>query len=371
MNRGRVYRWCPDPAHPLHGRVKTHRVRLRNLDKTGGGRGRLWGKFVRVRNAARVKEMDPQTGAVRSVPLGDAQPDNNGDFYFHHGRGGPRVDNVEVHECQDRYIRAARFGEVNAYYYINRIASRVHKLLAELGAPPLPRIAVVVNAHHAATEHAGIRDGVLKQSERWLPFQGGHYRLQSRHYDIEEHDLISPDGEIHLGAGWQLWEHGALAERAGQGYRANAAHNAGIIYHEYGHHITRHTADFRGNALRPRDNQDNRKAPIDEGTCDYWAATMLDTPHIWASHQAHTDQLVHPRSLTSKRTMADFDHDRSADPHLNGTIWGAALWDLRVAMSALDPSGKRQTNLLLLQALLLIGKLPGLEFPPTPESVRE
>ena len=339
-----------------------------NLDEAGEGRGRLWGKFVRVRNAGWVKEVDSPSRELRSVPLGDARPDENGDFIFRHGRGGPRVDKVELHEFQDRYIRAARFGEVNTYYHLNRIAQLVHELLVELGAPPLPRVIAVVNAHHAATDMmAGIRDGVLKQDDRWLPFQGGHYRLQSRHYDIEEHDPVSPDGEIHFGAGRQLWEHGALAEKTGRGYRANASHNAGIIYHEYGHHLTRHTADFRGNNLRPRDTQNNRKSPIDEGTCDYWAAVMLGTPHIWAWHQASD----HPRSLASEKGMADFDHDRRADPHLNGTIWGAALWDLRTTLAARETNGTRKTNLLLLQALLLIGKMTGDENPSTPESVRE
>ncbi|PYJ01070.1 MAG: hypothetical protein DME25_19000, partial [Verrucomicrobia bacterium] len=267
----------------MHGTVRTKRVALRELDEQGQGKGRLWGKFVRVRNAGWVREQDSKSGAIRAVPLGNAQADANGDFFFYHGRGGPRADNVELHEFQDRYICAARFGEVNTYYHITRIARRVHRLLAELGAPPLPRVVAVINAHSAATDDAdGIRDGVFKNSERWLPFQGGHYRLASRHYDIPEHEPVSPDGEIHLGAGWQLWTNGALFARKGEPYRANASHNAGIIYHEYGHHITRHTADFRGNALRPLDNQDNRKSPIDEGTSDYWAATMLETPHIWA-----------------------------------------------------------------------------------------
>ena len=368
MNRGRVYGWYPDPTRPLHGRVRTKRVALKNLDEHGEGQGRLWGKFVLIRNAGWIKEKNPATGKIHPVPLGDAKPDANGDFYFQHGRGGPRVDKVELHEFQDRYIRAARFGEVNAYYHLNRIANRVHRLLTTLGVVPLPRVITIVNAHHAATEKlGGIRDGVLKDRDEWLPFQGGHYRLCSRHYDIEEHDPVSAEGEIHLGAGRQLWTSGALAENVGKPYRSNAAHNAGIIYHEYGHHITRHTADFRGNNLRPRDNQDNRKSPIDEGTCDYWAAVMLGTPHIWAWHQSEN----HPRSLASEKSMADFDHDRSADPHLNGTIWGATLWDLKTALAARDPDGTRKTNLLLLQALIFIGKMMGDENPPTPESVRE
>src|SRR5262245_25258592 len=169
MNRGRVYGWIPDPSTPLHGRIRTKRVALRELDEHGEGKGRLWGRFVRVRNAGWVKEQDAQTGDARPVPLGDAQPDANGDFFFYHGRGGPRADNAELHEFQERYISAARFGEVNAYYHISRIARRVHRLLAKLGAPPLPRAMAVVNAHSAATEKPdGIRDGVLKSTERWL-----------------------------------------------------------------------------------------------------------------------------------------------------------------------------------------------------------
>src|SRR2546426_379939 len=147
MNRGRVYVWIPDPSTPLHGRVRTQRVALEELDEQGEGKGRLWGRFVRIRNAGWVKGQDARTGDIRPVPLGDALPDANGDFFFQHGRGGPRLDKVELHEFQDRYIRAARFGEVNTYYYINRIAQHVHELLAELGAPPLPRVIAVVNAH--------------------------------------------------------------------------------------------------------------------------------------------------------------------------------------------------------------------------------
>jgi hypothetical protein len=88
-----------------------------------------------------------------------------------------------------RYIQASHFGEVNTYFHLDRIAAYVDALLHELGAPPLPCITAVVNAHHAATEMDGIRDGV-RRGERWLPFQGGHYRLPSRHFDISEYEPI-------------------------------------------------------------------------------------------------------------------------------------------------------------------------------------
>jgi hypothetical protein len=174
---------------------------------------------------------------------------------------------------------------------------------------------------------------------------------------MPEHNPVSPAGEIHLGPGWQLLEHGALVEAAGGRYRANASHNAGIIYHEYGHHVTRHTADFRANNLVSSDQQNNRKTAIDEGTCDYWAATMLGTPHIWILHRRHDDHEVHGRSLTSGKIMEDYDIGPRADVHANGTIWGAALWDLRTQMAAREPEGIRKTDLLVLKALVLMGKL--------------
>jgi hypothetical protein len=255
-----------------------------------------------------------------------------------------------------RYIQASRFGEVNTYFHLDRIAAFVDGLLRELHAPPLPRVTAVVNAHHAATEQDGVRDGV-RGRRQWLPFQGGHYRLPSAHHGLPEHKPIALDGEMHLGPGWRLLDHGALVEMAGGRYRANASHNAGIIYHEYGHHIARHTADFRANALRPPDQQSNRKTAMEEGTCDYWAAAMLGAPHIWILHRRHDQHEIHARSLASARTMADYDHASKADVHANGTIWGAALWDLRTQLSATIQDGGRKTDLLVLKALLILGEL--------------
>jgi hypothetical protein len=84
---------------------------------------------------------------------------------------------------------------------------------------------------------------------------------------------------------------------------------------------------------------------------------MLGTPHIWILHRRHDDQEIHVRSLTSCKTMADYDTGPRADVHANGTIWGAALWDLRTQMSAMEPDGIRKTDLLVLKGLLLMGKL--------------
>ena len=357
MSKGRVYLWAADSSRGLYGHLTASVESLHHLDVRARDAGGLPGRFVCVRNGGAVYEPDPVTKSERAIPFGDARPDTAGDFLFEPGRGGGRIDKVRLAEpdFRWRYILASRFGEVNTYFHVDRIAAYVHDLLAELGSAPLPRVTAVVTAHHAATEEDGIRDGVRGRNH-WLPFQGGHYRLPSRQYEMPEHNPISPDGEIHLGPGWQLLEHGALVEAAGGRYRANASHNAGIIYHEYGHHITRHTADFRANNLCPSDQQNNRKTAMDEGTCDYWAATMLGTPHIWILHRRHDHHEVHVRSLTSGKSMEDYDTGPRADVHANGTIWGAALWHLRTQMSATEPDGIRKTDLLVLKALLM-GKL--------------
>ncbi|GAC1700818.1 MAG: hypothetical protein NVS9B4_02930 [Candidatus Acidiferrum sp.] len=358
MSKGRVYLWAEDTDRGRYGCLTASVEPLHHLDASATEDARLSGRFACVRNGGAVYEPDAITNHERVFPLGDARPNNAGDFLFEPGRGGGRIDKVRLAEPDFlwRYVQASRFGEVNTYYHIDRIAAYVHDLLDELGSAPLPRVTAVVTAHNAATEQNGIRDGV-KGRNHWLPFQGGHYRLPSKRYAIPERNPISPAGEIHLGPGWQLLEHGALVEASGGRYRANASHNAGIIYHEYGHHITRHTADFRANSLCSPDQQNNRKTAMDEGTCDYWAATLLGTPHIWILHRRHDDHEVHFRSLASRKTMKDYDTGPLADVHTNGTIWGAALWDLRTQMATRQTDGIRKSDLLVLKGLLQIGKL--------------
>lgn len=373
MTLGRVYVWSPDPVITLGGHVAASVEPLLRLDGNGSANDRLCGRYVRVVNRGAFKEADP-AGRFRSVPIGDARPNTEGDFLFEPVRGGGRMDRVleavpELRALRTspesqfrwRYIQASHFGEVNTYFHLDRIAAYIDALLNELSASPLPQVTAVVNAHNAVTECDGARDGV-RRDERWVPFQGGHYRLPSRRNDIREYIPVSFNGEIHLGPGRQLVEHGALAAAAGGRYRANASHNAGILYHEYGHHLTRHTADFRANALRLPQRQNNRKTALDEGFCDYWAATMLQTPHIWCWHRRHDQEEVHPRSLSSSKTTADYDASSRADPHANGTIWAAALWDLRTRLGATEPDGIRQTDLLVVKTLLLLGRL-GVDEP--------
>jgi hypothetical protein len=375
MTIGRVYIWSHESGSRLYGSLSTALVPLLNLDSQRAGGCRLTGRYVDVRNGGALNGSDPFSGAVRQIPLGPARPDTAGDFLFDPGRGGGRAEKIVFcgahnssaqylesgvsypeEQFRSRYIQASRFGEVNTYFHLDRMAAYVDELLHQLGASSLPRVLAIVNAHDSVIQHNGVRDGV-RRAERWMPFQGGHYRLSTRSTDPAECTPVSPDGEIHLGPGRQLSEHGALVQFAGGRYRANASHNAGILYHEYGHHITRHTADFRLNALSRAERQNNQKAAIDEGTCDYWAAAMLGTPHIWILHHRHDHAQIHPRSLTSPKTMAHYDHGDAADPHANGTIWGAALWELRTILATKEADGARQADLLLVKTLLLLGNV--------------
>ena len=347
MTLGRVYVWTSDTTDPVGGRLLCETAQLMRLDEDGPG-ARLSGRYVRVRNASTRPASLCGGEWPEAIVMGDAAPDPDGNFFFEPSRGGARVDREPTSlEAFDRYLEASRFGEVNTYYHLDRIAGYVDGLLQQLGVASLPRVTAVVNAHAAIIQRNGITDGV-RYGGGWRPFQGGHYRLPGPRSSIAEVEPVSPDGEIHLGPGRELLTHGALALTADGRYRHNASHNGAILYHEYGHHITRHTADFLGNARRPAHFQDNRKISLDEGICDYWVATLLDSPGIWAWHRRQDGEFRHRRSLTSTKTIATFDPSPDADPHANGTIWAAALWDLRSAMDR-----PQLTDLLLVKMLVL------------------
>src|SRR2546425_12692073 len=87
MPRGRVYVWVPDPASPPGGGVTTSIEPLRRLDPHGDGRGRLWGRYVRVRNGGGGKEAGPGKGGGRAAGGGGAQTDEGGGFLFGAGDG--------------------------------------------------------------------------------------------------------------------------------------------------------------------------------------------------------------------------------------------------------------------------------------------
>jgi hypothetical protein len=222
--------------------------------------------------------------------------------------GGPGADPAKRRE-------ARCFGVVNAAFHLQRGLRRISRLLGR----PLPPLTVRTGAH----------------SDRLPPWGGGHYRLPAAAYDtLPETDPVATTGEIHLGPGR------TTVSLRGRRYWHDPAHDPAIVCHELGHHLTRHTADFRLNRRRPLQRQANRKIPLDEGTSDYLAATLLGTPDIYGWHRAG----VPPTSLRRRRldgpwTMACFVGGNLSDPHADGAIWSAALWATRCALEeqAVDP----------------------------------
>lgn len=354
MPLGLIYEWgsCEGVSSR---RLSLARRPLRNL--TAEDDGQLSGRFAAVIDRAVVSRIDPITGDITQGSVGPVAPDPNGNYIFDPGQGGQRLDRpVLVASSNDPTEHdPIYFGQVNTYFHVDRIASYVDSLLKELGSSSIPQVRVVTHAHSAVMKFDGLVDGIARP-RGVRPLQGGHYRLPARRYDDVEHFPIVETGEIHLGPGYSMLNYGALADFHGSAYRHNASHNAGTVYHEYGHHLNRHTADFQGNRQRNVLRQTNRKSAVDEGSSDYWTAVMLGQPHIWAWNRRGSASELHPRDLRSRKTLNSAVRSSATDPHEIGTIWAAALWDYRNSIHDSRSADVRIADLTVIQAMLLLGE---------------
>jgi hypothetical protein len=236
--------------------------------------------------------------------------------------GGPSAG-----AAADRAARA--FGVVNVAFHTQRALRYVTGLLGH----PLPRLV--------------LRIGMHEQSCGW---SGGHYRLPGKGVGADP-DADSPAGEVHLGGGT-----GFVATADTDRYFRAPAHNSAIVCHEVGHHVCRHTADFRLNRLRPPGQQTNKKTALDEGTADVITAMLLGTPDIygWQRHRIPQTQ-QRRRTLHPRWTMAHFQGGPHSDPHADGTVWASACWSARqrVIDTGADPT---RFDSLLLRGLELAGR---------------
>jgi hypothetical protein len=240
--------------------------------------------------------------------------------------GGPTAD-----PWQDLQARA--FGLVNTAFHVQRAMRTAAALLDR----PLP--------------HLLVRIGMHEGSRRW---GGGHYRVAARNYDPAEPGPVSPLGEVHLGGGA-----GFLPTPGGEPYFAAPAHNVAIVCHEVGHHLCRHTADFRLNALRRPYRQTNKKVAVDEGTCDVFTAILLGTPDIYGWHRGDVPEWdQRRRRLDPRWGMARFRGGR-ADPHSDGTIWASACWSAREQVAEAGHPPARFDRMLLCGLDLSAGQPAG------------
>jgi hypothetical protein len=281
---------------------------------TGPGRAAQVPLEILSRGPAQLVMPEATVRDERGVPL--INPAGTGDLIADPCGGGGPLAGPE----RDREARV--FGLTNAAYH----AQRALRTAAALLGHPLP--------------HLTIRIGMHESPRRW---GGGHYRVAARTYDPPEFGHALPTGEIHLGGGSSL----VPSPDGGDSYFAAPAHNVAIVNHEIGHHICRHTADFRLNRLRPERLQTNKKVAVDEGTCDMITAILIDTPDIYGWHRVTIPEWDRRRRMLSPQwTMAGFQGS-SADPHQDGTIWASACWSARERVAAAGHDRSRFDGMLL------------------------
>jgi hypothetical protein len=246
-----------------------------------------------------------------------------GDLVFDPSAGGGPWASAAA----DKAARA--FGVVNVAFHAQRTLRYVSGLLGH----PLPHLLVRIGMH-----------------EEYRGWTGGHYRLPGQGVGADP-EAASPDGEVHLGGGA-----GFVARPGPDRYFRAPAHNPAIVCHEVGHHVCRHTADFRLNRLRPPEQQTNKKTALDEGTADVITAMMLGTPDIYGWHRhtiPHTER--RRRRLDPRWTMVHFQGGPHSDPHDDGMVWASACWSARQRVSDANADPAR-FDALLLRGLELVGR---------------
>jgi hypothetical protein len=123
------------------------------------------------------------------------------------------------------------------------------------------------------------------------------------------------------------------------------------VFHEVGHHLCRHTADFRCNAERPPALQRNGKPGIEEGISDYFAAVLLGSGRPYGWYRADRGRR---RDMETTR-LATLAVD---DAHSTGAVWAAAFWRCRALLiqASAIPSARAHDRALV-AALLHIGRI--------------
>jgi hypothetical protein len=278
---------------------------------------------------------------------------------FDPARGGVRTRDNRIARGahNDAVEQATRFGMVNAFFHSTRITEYFNRLLAELGVPMLPELRVVVAAHSGSRLPGFAQGDGDYRSRRMRPLAGGHYRLSQRTTGVPEPFPVVPTGEVHLGPG-------RLSQRfAGQdGYLRSAAHNPATIYHELGHHLCRHTADFRLNAERAPAEQRNGKIGADEGVCDYLTASFLGTGRPYGWYRAERGERRDPDAWRELDVVPEDAHGgiherEHEDVHDLGARWAALWWRCRRRLLAGGLASGVDHDRVVVAALLAVGQV--------------
>ena len=327
-------------------------VRLRLLDDAIGEveviDGCLVGDEVRVSTRAVLVEVTAD-GSLRGRETEPIET-HHGTLCFDPSDGGIRPrENRRACGAFNRIVSEANyFGMVNAFVHTRRAAITLNSLLSDVGCSKLPRLEVVTGAHSGSNLPGYACGDGDRRARELRPLSGGHYRLSTRTSGVPEPLPVSPAGEVHLGPSRYRKPFAGSAA-----YLRNAAHNPAIVYHEFGHHLCRHTADFRLNAERAGDKQRNGKTGIEEGVSDYFAAALLGSGRPYGWYRADRGRRRDPEL----HRHASFPDD-GGDAHGIGAIWASAWWRCRLDVVAAGLlRSEAAHDRVMMQSLVAVGEV--------------
>ena len=349
MATGSVYIWERSDSDFTGGRVYLSQVELPHLRRDGAKPAGLRGRYVDVICDGFPSELSVADGEGQTAKVGEALPDERGDYIFNPFGGG-------IFGEQAGYESAWRFGQVNVYYHVSLMAQRMNEALRLLGEGPLPKVRAIVNAHLPKALGAGGKR--QKDSGGWVPVKGTRYRYPARTEDIDRFSTAGC-GELLFGRGRSITTKGWLPRISGGAYLCDPSHDAGFIYQAFAFHVLRHTADIGADRLRMPRAGFSRPCALELGLSMYLAASMLATPYLRCWHRRHDAEFIAPDTLAN-----DFRLDGTDEPPseaLVAQVLAGALWDLHEAFSG----DELACVSLVIVALLALGRLSDSPYAPS------
>ncbi len=219
---------------------------------------------------------------VTCVAKPNATPDESGDF-------------TSIDPPQDTADEADAFAEVNVYHHLSKVEARMRELgVSSLKASPLP---VVVNFKTA--EPAMCQDGVAPQAPAYSP-------MDNAYFDPDVPNLVF-----------------------GQGAEVDAAYDASIAYHEYGHAVMHTIAPDLGSAFFDEHGLNTAAVGMMEGYADLIALFTNGDPVV-GRYSFGADFL---RDLEDGMTCPEWINGTL---HNDGHIYAAAVQTARAAFAVDD-----------------------------------
>ncbi len=216
MNRGLVYYWAPDAAHPLGGRaIRTVRP-LPRLEQAFEQPTGLSGRFVVVRNATELvdPEADGPPGSACEQSIGDAEADEFGDFLFEPCRGGGGMGKAGLADAESRrrHIADIFFGNLEGPLARreakgDRISTyRLNPALARVLSVGESSVVNLANDHLLDRGREGVKETLEALWRHDVKAVGGGVSREAAHQPV-----VPRAGRYRVGLLGYYWNHGCAA----------------------------------------------------------------------------------------------------------------------------------------------------------------